>query len=151
MLSKIKQDAESAMKKALEHTVKEFSTIHTGKAAPAMVENIQVEAYGSMMRLKDTASVSTPDARTIVITPFDKSIIKDIEKAILGANVGLTPANMGSFVRCSVPELSGERRAELVKVANRKSCKTHHTTLVCCHIKLTVTTAVKEDDLNEIP
>ena len=107
------------MKKALEHTVKEFSSIHTGKAAPSMVENIQVEAYGSMMRLKDTASVSTPDARTIVITPFDKSIIKDIDKAILGANVGLTPANMGGFVRCSVPELSGERRAELVKVANR--------------------------------
>lgn len=119
MLNKIKQDAEIAMKKALEHTVKEFSTIHTGKAAPSMVENLQVEAYGSMMRLKDTASVSTPDARSIVITPFDKSIIKDIEKAILGANIGLTPANMGSYVRCNVPELSGERRAELVKVANR--------------------------------
>ena len=71
MLNKIKNDAESAMKKALEHTLKEFSTIHTGKAAPSMVENIQVEAYGSMMRLKDTATINTPDARTIVITPFD--------------------------------------------------------------------------------
>lgn len=119
MLKDIKQGAETAMKKVLAHTVKEFSTIHTGKAVPAMVENIQVEAYGSMMRVKDTATVSTPDSRTIIITPFDKSIVKDIEKGILGANVGLTPANMGTFVRCNVPELSGERRNELVKVANR--------------------------------
>ncbi len=119
MLKKIISETAAAMAKAVEHTEHEFSTINTGKAQPSMVEGVQVEAYGSMMPLKNCATVTTPDARSIVITPFDKGLLKAVEKAILGANVGLTPAVQGGIVRCPVPELTGERRAELVKVANR--------------------------------
>lgn len=119
MLKKITDSTNEAMEKAVAHTEHEFSTINTGKAQPSMVEGVLVEAYGSMMPLKNCATVSTPDARSIVITPFDKGLLKAIEKAILGANIGLTPSVQGAIVRCPVPELTGERRNELVKVANR--------------------------------
>lgn len=118
-LKDITNAAEAAMKKSLAHTEHEFSTINTGKAQPSMVEGVMVEAYGSMMPLKSCATTTTPDARSIVITPFDKGLLKAIEKAILGANIGLTPSVQGAIVRCPVPELTGERRAELVKLANR--------------------------------
>jgi ribosome recycling factor len=110
---------EAAMKKAVEHTVHEFAGINTGKAQPSMVENVVVEAYGSQMRLRDIASVSTPDARTITIQPFDKGISADIVRGIQAANLGFNPVPQGSFIRCPVPELTGERRAELVKVVHR--------------------------------
>lgn len=119
MLNKIIADTGAAMQKAVEHTEHEFSTINTGKAQPSMVENVQVEAYGSMMPLKNCATVMTPDSRSIVVTPFDKGLLKAVEKAILGANLGFTPSVQGTIVRCPVPELTGERRTELVKVANR--------------------------------
>ncbi len=119
MLKKIISDTDASMSKAVAHTEHEFSTINTGKAQPSMVEGVQVEAYGTTMPLKSCATVTTPDARSIVITPFDKGLLKAIEKAVLGANVGLTPMVQGGLVRCPVPELTGERRAELVKVANR--------------------------------
>ncbi|MCR5184436.1 MAG: ribosome recycling factor [Opitutales bacterium] len=119
MIKDILNTAEAAMKKTLAHTEHEFSTINTGKAQPSMVESVMVEAYGSMMPLKNCATTTTPDARSIVITPFDKGLLKAIERAILGANIGLNPAVQGAIVRCPIPELTGERRAELVKVANR--------------------------------
>lgn len=118
-LQDIVSAAETAMKKSLAHTEHEFSTINTGKAQPAMVEGVMVEAYGSMMPLKNCATTTTPDARSIVITPFDKGLLKAIERAILGANIGLTPSVQGAIVRCPVPELTGERRVELIKLANR--------------------------------
>ncbi len=96
----------------------QFSTLHTGKATPTIVENINVEVYGSMMKLKEIASISTPDARTLSIHPWDKSNLKAIEKAIQIANIGLNGAIFGDSVRCPVPELSRERREELVKVAH---------------------------------
>lgn len=109
------------MEKAVQHAVHEFGTLHTGKATTNMVEDIMVtvEAYGSSMRIRDMAAVTTPDPRMIQITPWDKNVIKDIEKAIQVANIGINPATHGNTVRCMVPELSGERRAELVKVAHR--------------------------------
>jgi len=110
---------ETAMKKAVEHTLHEFAGINTGKAQPSMVENVVVEAYGSQMRLRDIASVSTPDARTIVIQPFDKGVSADIVRGIQAANLGFNPVPQGTFIRCPVPELTGERRADLVKVAHR--------------------------------
>jgi ribosome recycling factor len=99
--------------------VHEFASLHTGKASPAMVEDLQVhvEAYGSSMRIRDVATVSTPDNRSIVITPWDKSVLKDIEKGIQIANLGFNPSIQGNLVRVPVPELSGDRRKELVKVA----------------------------------
>lgn len=107
-----------AMKKALEYVYHEFDSIHTGKASPSMVENIMVEAYGANSRLKDIAAITTPDANLIRIQPWDRGILKDVEKAILAANIGITPSIMGEAVRCPIPALSGERRNDLVKVCH---------------------------------
>lgn len=107
---------EEAMKKAVEFTKRDFESIHTGKASPSMVENIMVDVYGSSMRLKDVSAITTPDSNLIRVQPWDRGILKEIEKAILAANVGITPAVMGEAVRCPIPALSGERRAELAKV-----------------------------------
>lgn len=112
-------DMQARMKKALDHTLHEFSTIHTGKASPSMVEGVQVEAYGSSMRIKDCAAITTPDARLIQIQPWDKGLTKAIEKAIQQANLGLNPAIDGNVIRVPLPELSRERRLDFVKVANR--------------------------------
>lgn len=105
------------MKKALEHTLHEFSSLHTGKATPAMLDGVRVNAYGSSVSMKEVAAVTTPDARTIVVQPWDKSVIKDIEKAIQEANLGLNPIIDGGILRVPVPELTGQRRQELAKTA----------------------------------
>lgn len=107
------------MKKAIEHTLHEFSTIHTGKANPTMVESVTVEAYGSVMRLKECAAISTPDPRTIVIQPWDKGLVQAVIKGIQTANLGFNPNMDGGIVRIPLPEMSRERRQEFVKVANR--------------------------------
>ena len=120
-IKKALNDGALNMKKAVDHTSHEFSTLHTGKATPSMVENIQVhvESYGMTQRLKDMAAITTPDARSIVVQPFDKATMEDIRKAIQAANVGINPVPQGNFLRCPIPELSGERRLELAKVATR--------------------------------
>ena len=112
-------DVQARMKKAIEHTLHEFSTIHTGKASPAMVESIMVEAYGSMMPLKGCAAITTPDPRLIQIQPWDKSLTRAIEKALQLANIGINPIVDGNLIRMPFPELSRERRAEFVKTAHR--------------------------------
>jgi ribosome recycling factor len=112
-------DTQAKMKKAVDHTLHEFSNIHTGKASPSMVEGIMVEAYGSMMRIKDCAAISTPDARQIVIQPWDKGLTQAISKAIQLANLGFNPAVDGQLVRIPLADMSRERRMEFVKVANR--------------------------------
>ena len=112
-------DLQARMKKALEHTLHEFSTIRTGKASPAMVEGVMVEAYGTSMRLRDCAAITTPDARLIQITPWDKSIIRNVEKALQTANLGINPIVDGGLIRMPLPELSRERRQEFVKVAHK--------------------------------
>ena len=116
-IKRIITDGATNMKKAVDWTQHEFSTLHTGKASPMMVENIQVhiEAYGTTQRLKDMSAITTPDAQSIVVQPFDKAAIDDIRKAILAANIGINPVSQGSFLRCPVPTLSGERRLELAK------------------------------------
>ena len=114
-------DGANNMSKAVEHTLREFGTLHTGKATPGMVENIQVhvEAYGLTQRLKDMAAITTPDAQSIVVQPFDKGAMDDIRKAIQAANIGINPVPQGNFLRCPVPSLSGERRLELAKKATQ--------------------------------
>ena len=107
--------AEEAMDKALDFMKHEFSSVRTGKASPALVEGIDVEAYGSSMKLKQLALISTPEARLIVITPFDVSTAKAIEKAINESKVGITPSVDGKIIRLPIPELSEERRKDLVK------------------------------------
>ncbi len=112
-------DAQTRMKKAVDHTLNEFSTIHTGKASPAMVESIMVEAYGSQMRLKECAAISTPDARLIQIQPWDAGLGKAIAKGIIDANIGFNPIVDGKVIRVPLPEMSRERRQEFVKTAHR--------------------------------
>lgn len=112
-------DMQARMNKAMEHTLHEFSTIHTGKASPSMVESVTVEAYGSHMRLKECAAVSTPDARLIQIQPWDASLVKAVEKAIQTANLGFNPIVDGKLIRIPLPEMSRERREEFVKVAHK--------------------------------
>ena len=115
------ENMSSAMTKAVDHVLNEFNSLHTGKASPGMVEHIvvKVESYGSSMPVRDIAAVTTPDSRTIVIQPWDKGVLKDIEKAIQEANLGINPVTDGGIVRLPIPELSGDRRQELVKVANQ--------------------------------
>jgi ribosome recycling factor len=112
-------DAQTRMKKAVDHTLHEFSSIHTGKASPTMVEGVMVEAYGSMMRLKECAAISTPDARLIQIQPWDAGLSKAIAKGIIDANLGLNPIVDGKTIRVPLPEMSRERRQEFVKTAHR--------------------------------
>jgi len=112
-------EMQAKMKKAFEHTLQEFSSIHTGKASPTMVEGVMVEAYGSQMRLKECAAISTPDPHMIQIQPWDKAIVQAVVKGIQMANLGLNPTVDGSIVRVPLPQLSRERRLEFVKVANR--------------------------------
>jgi ribosome recycling factor len=112
-------EANAKMKKALDHTLHEFSTIHTGKATPAMVEGVMVEAYGSQMRLKECAAITTPDARMIQIQPWDATLTKAIEKAIQVANLGFNPMVDGKIIRVPLPDMSRERRVEFVKTASR--------------------------------
>ena len=112
-------DMQAKMTKAVDHTLHEFSTIHTGKATPTMVESVMVEAYGSSMRLKECAAISTPDPRMIQIQPWDISLAKAIEKGIQQANLGFNPIVDGKLIRIPLPEMSRERRQEFVKVAHR--------------------------------
>jgi ribosome recycling factor len=112
-------DASAKMKKALDHTIHDFASIHTGKATPTMVEGVMVEAYGSQMRLKECAAITTPDARMIQIQPWDASLVKAIEKAIQTANLGFNPVVDGKIVRVPLPDMSRERRLEFVKTASR--------------------------------
>ena len=114
-------DMQAKMEKAFEHTLHEFGTIHTGKATPAMVENVTVEAYGSHMRLKECAAISTPDARLIQIQPWDAGLVKAVEKAIQTANLGFNPIVDGKVVRVPLPDMSRERRLEFVKTAHKLS------------------------------
>lgn len=108
-------NAEEGMEKALDFMKHEFSGVRTGKASPALVEGIDVDAYGSVMKLKQLALISTPEPRLIIIQPFDASNVKPIEKAINESKVGITPAVDGKLIRLPIPELSEERRKDLVK------------------------------------
>jgi ribosome recycling factor len=112
-------DTQAKMKKAVDYTLHEFNSIHTGKATPAMVEGVMVDAYGSQMRLKECAVISTPDARLIQIQPWDAGLTKAIEKAIQMANLGFNPIADGKTVRVPLPDMSRERRLEFVKTAHR--------------------------------
>jgi len=120
-LDEILLDSEDKMSKAVEHLQQEFSGLRTGKASPSLVENLNVEYYGAATRLRELAAISTPESRLIVINPYDPSSLPAIEKAILAANIGVTPMNDGRVVRVPIPELSEERRKDLIKVAKRMS------------------------------
>ena len=108
-------NAEEGMEKAFDFMKHEFSTVRTGKASPSLVDGIDVDAYGSVMKLKQLALISTPEPRLIVIQPFDASTMKPIEKAINESKIGISPVVDGKIIRLPIPELSEERRKDLVK------------------------------------
>src|SRR5205823_3612946 len=108
-------EAELAMEKSVDYMVHEFASVRTGKASPALVENVDVEAYGSAMKLKQLALITTPEPRLLVVQPFDASTVRDIEKALKESKIGITPLVDGKIIRLPVPELSEERRKDLVK------------------------------------
>jgi ribosome recycling factor len=108
-------EAEVAMDKSVDYMVHEFSAVRTGKASPALVENVDVQAYGSTMKLKQLALITTPEPRLLVVQPFDASTVADIERALKESNIGITPAVDGKLIRLPIPELSEERRKDLVK------------------------------------
>lgn len=119
-MSQIIDGYKSDFEKAVEHLKTEISSLKTGRATPLLVENVLVESYGVKMPLKQVASISVPDARSILIEPWDKNITKEIEKAIIGSNIGLNPINEGSHVRIVLSALTEEDRIKIVKILNQK-------------------------------
>ncbi len=113
-------DASPQFQKALDHLQKELSTLRTGRATPALVEDIEVEAYGASQPVKALASISTPDARTVRIEPWDGSVVQSIEKAIQESNIGITPTVDGKIVRLNMPMMTDESRQKLVKTMKEK-------------------------------
>lgn len=116
LIEVVTQTAAERMAKAVEHTRSEFSGVRTGRAAPALIEKIPVEYYGSEVPMQQLASFAVPEARQLLVTPFDKGAMGAIERAIQMADLGLNPSNDGSVIRLVFPPLTAERRTELVKV-----------------------------------
>ncbi|QDZ39149.1 ribosome recycling factor [Euhalothece natronophila Z-M001] len=112
-------DVESKMKKTIEATQQSFNSLRTGRANSAVLDRVTVEYYGMETPLKSLANISTPDATTILVQPYDKGSLEQIEKAISMSDVGLTPNNDGEVVRLNIPPLTSERRQELVKLASK--------------------------------
>src|SRR3977135_110534 len=108
-------EAEMAMEKSVDYMIHEFSAVRTGKASPGLVENVDVEAYGSTMKLKQLALITTPEPRLLVVQPFDAGTVQNIEKALNESKIGITPAVDGKIIRLPIPELSEERRKDLVR------------------------------------
>lgn len=113
-------DAQPKFDKILEHLKDELGAIRSGRATPALVEHVKVEAYGTLTPLIELASISAPEPRLLVINPWDKAILKDVERALQAANVGASPVVDGQIIRLNMPALSEERRRELMKVATTK-------------------------------
>ena len=119
MIEDLLKDARDRMGKSIESTRNELATVRTGRASPHLLDRVQVDYYGAVTPLKQIATVNASEARLLTITPYDKSSIKSIEKAILESDLGLTPSNDGNLIRLTIPELTEERRKELVKVVHQ--------------------------------
>src|SRR3954467_52124 len=118
MIDEFLADANERMQKSVESTRNEFSTIRTGRASPHLLDRLDIDYYGAQTPLKQLAQVAATDARMLTVTPYDKSSINTIEKAVMESDVGLTPSNDGNVIRLQIPELTEERRRELVKVVH---------------------------------
>jgi ribosome recycling factor len=118
LIDELLKDAEGRMAKSVESSRGELATVRTGRASPHLLDRIMVDYYGAQTPLKQLANVATSDARLLTVTPFDKSSIGAIEKAIQESDIGLTPSNDGNVVRLRIPELTEERRREMVKVVH---------------------------------
>ena len=121
MIESIYQETRESMDKSIDSLKNEFKRVRTGRASPSLLDGIRVEYYGTMTPLNQMASLSVPESRLITIQPWDVSVIKDIEKAILKSDLGLTPSNDGKLIRISIPPLTEEGRKQIVKVIYKKS------------------------------
>jgi len=115
---------EGKMKKALEVLRKEYATLRAGRATPSILDKVMVDYYGTATPLNQAATISVPDARTLIIQPWEKAMLAKIEKAILKSDVGITPNNDGTVIRLTIPQLTQQRRAELVKMVHKKAEET---------------------------
>ena len=113
------EDAKKRMDEALDAIRREFATVRTGKATPALLDTVRVEAYGSKIPLNQVATVNTPESSMLLVQPFDKTLLPDIERAIMTADLGLNPANDGNVIRVPIPPLNEERRKQFVKVLHK--------------------------------
>ncbi|XP_015088231.1 ribosome-recycling factor, chloroplastic isoform X1 [Solanum pennellii] len=119
--SSIEKDVKERMEKTVETVRSNFNSIRTGRASPAMLDKIEVDYYGTPVSLKSIAQISTPDASSILVQPYDKSSLKAIEKAIVSSDVGMTPNNDGEVIRLAVPQLTSDRRKELSKIVSKQA------------------------------
>jgi ribosome recycling factor len=113
------REAQEQMDRSIEALRREFSSVRTGKASPTLLDTVRVDAYGSKMVLNQVASVSSPEPRMLVVQPWDKGLMQEIEKAIRNSELGLNPANDGNIIRVPVPALNEERRREMVKMLHK--------------------------------
>src|SRR5246127_1758987 len=149
-------EAEMSMEKSVDYLVHEFAGVRTGKASPALVENIDVQAYGANMKLKQLALITTPESRLLVLQPFDASTVQDIERALKESNIGITPSVDGKIIRLPIPELSEERRKELAKSLSRMAeearvrVRANRRTALDEGKKLKTTGGVSEDELRDL-
>lgn len=121
MVNLVLEEAEDKMKKAVEATRREFNGIRTGRASPALLDRISVDAYGTHMPLNQVATISVPEPRLLMISPWDKSVISAIERAIMKSDLGLNPSSDGNVIRLAIPPLTEERRRELTKLVHKKA------------------------------
>ncbi|MDH3197070.1 MAG: ribosome recycling factor [Candidatus Krumholzibacteria bacterium] len=119
MLEELRKKTEQGMAGAMQHLHQDLATVRTGKANPALLDSIQVDYFGQRVPLKQVASIAVPDPRLITIQPWDRSVVSEIEKAIMASELGLMPQSDGQLIRLPIPPLTGERRKELVKVVKR--------------------------------
>src|SRR4030095_5102381 len=149
-------EAEMSMEKSVDYMVHEFATVRTGKASPALVESIDVHTYGSNMKTKPAALTTTPEALVLVVEPFDAGTVQDIERALRESKIGITPAVDGKIIRLPIPELSEERRKELVrglgKMAEeaRVRVRSNRRTALDEAKKLKASGALTEDQLRDV-
>lgn len=115
MPQSVKKNAEERMEKAILSLKRDLATLRAGRASTSLLDRIQVEYYGAPTPINQLANISTPDSRTLLIQPWDKTSMSDIERAIMKSDIGITPANDGTIIRLSIPPLTEERRSELVK------------------------------------
>ena len=118
LVDELLADASERMQKSVEATRNEFATVRTGRASPHLLDRIDVDYYGARTPLRQLANISASEARLLTVTPYDKSSIKSIEKSIMESDIGLTPSNDGNVIRLTIPELTEERRKELVRVVH---------------------------------
>ncbi len=119
-LSDVLNEFSNNLDKCINHTNHEFANIRAGKASPAMLESVVVEYYGSPVPISQVANISSPDVRTIMVQPWEKNIINDIERAIINSNLGFAPGNDGNVIRITIPPMTEERRQQLVKMVKQE-------------------------------